>query len=379
MVRILIGFAVLFAWTWSATAQDPSERKKKRKPKKEEPEITQTLEVLPEPPVAITADTQRLNFTVSPLSAKGLLSQQARDAIKAVRSGAKGGTIVKFRAFVAGSGDLRRVPTIVSEEFTKAKQPLPVVNVIQVGALGMEGAQIVVEATYLERRPVNPQGVAFLSGQLVRATNEKPRPLGDVVDESLGNLEKAATAAGVTGDAMLRATCFVSVLDNPAEIQQKVAAKFPKAAINVVQLQRLTGPSLSECEGVGRLATAPAQTVEYLNPEGLTKSPAYTQVVRVNSPQVVFTTTQQSFALDGAAMRLAMERLRRMLDGAKSAYGQVVMANIYALSNRAAEEFRAVRFDFYDKTKPPGSTLLNFEGLTSNDATLGIDVVAIPK
>lgn len=362
-----------------AAAQDPSERKKKRKPKKEEPEVTQTLEVLPDPPNTITVDPQRLNFTVSPLSAKGLLSQQTRDALKAVRAATRGGTLVRLRAFVAGSGDLRRVPAIVSEEFAKSRQPLPVVNVILVGALPLEGAQVILEASYLDKRPTNPQGLAFLSGQLVRATNEKPRPLAEVAAESIANLEKAATAAGVSGDAMLRATCFVSVLENPAELTQKLAARFPKAALNVMQLQRAAGPSLVECEGVARLAAAPAQPVEYLNPDGLEKSANYTQVVKVNVPQLVFTTTQQSFAADSAGMRLTLERLKRMLEAAKTGYGDVVMAHIYALSNKAAEEFRAVRFNFYDRAKPPGSTLLNFEGLTSNDAALGIDVIAVSR
>ena len=376
MVRSILCLALLAGLL---AAQDPYDRKKKRKPKKEEPEVTQTLEVLPDPPNTITADPQRLAFAVSPLSAKGLLSQQTRDALKALRAATRGGTLVRIRAFVAGSGDLRRVPSIVSEEFSKSRQPLPVVNVIQAGALPLEGAQVVLEGAYLEKRPMNPQGLAFLSGQLVRATNEKPRPLAEVAAESIANLTKAATAAGVTGDAMLRATCFVSVLENPAELQAQLAARFPKAALNVLQLQRITGPSLVECEGVGRLAAPPGRPVEYLNPEGLEKSANYTQVVKVNVPQIIFTATQQSFAADPAGMRLALERLKRMLDAAKTGYGEVVMAHIYALSNRAAEEFRAVRFDFYDRAKPPGSTLLNFEGLTSNDAALGIDVIAVPR
>ena len=36
-----------------------------------------------EPPAAVVGETQRLTFHVSPLSAKGLLTQQTRDALKA--------------------------------------------------------------------------------------------------------------------------------------------------------------------------------------------------------------------------------------------------------------------------------------------------------
>ena len=36
------------------------------------------------PPATVTAETSRLVFQVSPLSTKGLLSQQVRDALKAL-------------------------------------------------------------------------------------------------------------------------------------------------------------------------------------------------------------------------------------------------------------------------------------------------------
>ena len=103
--------------------------------KKKKEEATQTLEAPKEPPAAVTAETSRLIFQVSPLSAKGLLSQQVRDALKALLKSANGATIVKLRAFVAGSGDLRRVQAIAGEIFTERRLPLPALSVVQVGAL----------------------------------------------------------------------------------------------------------------------------------------------------------------------------------------------------------------------------------------------------
>ena len=296
------------------------ERKKKKKGKKEEPEITQTLEVLPETPNAIAAETARLSFAVSPLSAKGLLSQQTRDALKAVRAAAHGGTLVKLRAFVAGTGDLRRIPTLVSEVLTDAHQPLPAVSTIFVGALPLEGAQVQMEAVYLDKKTVNPSGLAFFSGQQVRATVAQPRPLVDVFGQSVANLDEAAKSAGAD---MLRVTCYVSALEGILELQSRLSGAFPHAIQTVVQVQRVTGPSLVECEGVGRLTAAPAHAVEYLNPDRLPKSAAYTQVVKVNAPRVVFTTTQQSFGQDAAAMRLMMDRLRKMLEATGAGAGPV--------------------------------------------------------
>src|SRR6202451_3002937 len=114
--------------------------------KKKGAEITQTLAASPELPAAVTAETARLAYQVSPLSSKGLLSQQTRDALKALLRSNRG-TIVKLRAFVAGSGNLRRVGEIAGEIFLEKHQPLPALSVAQVGALPLVGAQLVIEAT----------------------------------------------------------------------------------------------------------------------------------------------------------------------------------------------------------------------------------------
>ena len=141
-----------------------SAQKKKKPNKKDLEPPTQVLEVVPDPPDAIAAETTRLSFQVSALSAKGLLTQQVKDALKSLAKENHGAQLVKIRAFVAGSGDLRRVAMIVAEEFTDQKKMLPVVSTVQVGGLPMVGAQVLLEGISLERRTVNPNGLAFVGG-----------------------------------------------------------------------------------------------------------------------------------------------------------------------------------------------------------------------
>src|SRR5665213_401480 len=100
--------------------------------------LTQTLEFPKDPPMVATGATSRLIFQVSPLSGKGLLTQQTRDALKAILKANGGAQPVHIRAFVAGSGDPRRVPQIVSEVFGAKKMSLPSVSVVLVGALPLE-------------------------------------------------------------------------------------------------------------------------------------------------------------------------------------------------------------------------------------------------
>src|SRR5215471_8878084 len=79
---------------WPAHAQKPVAPPKK--PKKEE--ITQTLQLPKELPSAVIGETRRLTFHVTPLSGRGLLSAQIRDALKALTRETANNPVLKIRA-----------------------------------------------------------------------------------------------------------------------------------------------------------------------------------------------------------------------------------------------------------------------------------------
>ena len=337
----------------------------KKKKKGDEEPVTQTLPVLKDPPGAIAAETARLVFHVSPLSRRGLLSPQIREALKALFDENHGATMVKLRAFVAGSGDLRRVQALVSEIFTDRKLNLPALSTIQVGALPLEGAQVVLESIAVDKKTVNPNGLAFFAGQQAKD-----------VRQSLKQLQAAAGAAGVKPGEMLRATCFLSSIDDVATARSEMAQAFPKAAGNYVQLQRLGVEPLAECEGVGRLDSAPASPVALVNPPGLTQNPNYSQIALVDAPKVVLSGTQMVFGEQDADVDLGFERLQKALEPLGVTYKNVFWSSTYPLTKPVADKVRARRFNFLDKSHPPASTFLLFEGLPSLDASVAFEVMA---
>lgn len=314
----------------------------RNKKKTDEEPVTQTLPVLKDPPGAVFAETDRLVFHVSPLSNKGLLSQQVRDALKALLRDTHGATIVKLRAFVAGSGDMRRVSTIVSETFAERKLALPALSTIEVGALPLEGSQVVIESIAVDKKTLNPDGLAFYSAQPVKQL----QPL----------------------EGGLRATCFLSSLDDLAKVKAAVAASFPGAVVNFVQSQRLGYEALDVCEAVARLAAPPTNPVFVQN-----------GVARVNAPKIVLTGTQMAFRDSDADLRLAFERLLKALEQLGVTYKDVFWSSTYPLTRPLEEKVRALQQEFFDRSKPPAGTMLLFEGLPSLDATMAIDVIAAAK
>jgi enamine deaminase RidA (YjgF/YER057c/UK114 family) len=373
--------APLFAVLVALLAADlPAQKKKKpgsddegyiplvapenKQKKKKDADATQTLPPPKELPSAVTADTDRLAFGVSPLIGKGLLSQQTREALKALLR-TNHGTIVKLRAFVAGSGDLRRVGELVGETFTEKHMPLPVLSVVQVGALPLEGAQVVLESVEVDKRAVNPHGVAFLAGQNAAS-----------VAQSLARLKMALRGGGMDSEDALRVTCFVSSLEEQRDTHQLMTIAFPGAVLNYVQMQREPVMPAAECEAVARLRGAISGAVTFLNPADLEKSPNYSQLALVKSSRLVITGTQLAFGSQEGDIKLAFDRLQRVLSSTSARFDQVVMSHTYVTSTAIIPRVRTVRAGYYSSATPPASTLLPFEGLPSLDASFGVDVIA---
>jgi enamine deaminase RidA (YjgF/YER057c/UK114 family) len=313
-----------------ALAQQPKTHKADKEPP------SQTLPALRDLPAAVAADTARLTFHVSPSSAKGLLSQQTRDALQALLRLNRGASIVKLRAFVAGTGDGRRVQSIVSEVFADKKQPLPALTTIQVGALPLEGAQVVVESVSEDKKAQNPNGLVFF-----------PAQHADDVVAAMERLASAAKSANVAATDMLRVTCFLGSRDDAEPARLAASRAFPSAAADFVQRLRVSvGPS-ADCEAVGRRGAGGMDT-----------------------PKLIFTGAQMAFGDKDSDLRLAFERLQKTLNSLGVNESDVIFSNLYPLGRVVESRLPALH--------NPASTLI-VEGLPSPDASMAIEVVAAPQ
>jgi hypothetical protein len=291
--------------------------------KKKNPDLpTQKLSETKDPPAVAVADGARLVFHVSPLSSKGLLSQQVRDALSAILKANGGAAVVHLRAFVAGNGDLRRIPQIVSEVFTKKKLAIPSVSVVQVGALPLEGAQVVIEAISEARKLANPGGITFIPAQ--------------------DSVERLAAKVG-SGSA-LAVSCFVNDVVQASELSAALVTKFPGAAIDVVQTQRMPPRPVTECEAV----------------------------VRGGKPgHYGFSGTQAAFGFDPKDANLAFQRVTKGVSDAGFSAGDIVLTNVYALTKPIADMALKARTLQGDVSAVP------VEGVASSDASFSVDVVAV--
>jgi enamine deaminase RidA (YjgF/YER057c/UK114 family) len=346
LLLILAGALLL-----SLTSLDGAPGKKKKE------EATQTLEAPPDPPPAVTAETRRLVFQTSALTGKGLLSQQTRDALREILRQNGGNQIVQIRAFVAGTGDLRRVPQLVSETFAEKKHlQLPAVTVIQAGGLPLENAQIVFETTAASKRDVNPLGLLFI-GAREHSSAKSLQPPGPLASQSLNDIAAALSGRGEA----VRVTCFTTSLDSAGAIHAEMARAFPGAALDLVQSQRASSRTSVACEAIARATV--------LNP------PAAPGVSYVNSDRVVLTGTQTAFGYTEDDARLAYRRFEKLLASYGASIHSAALLHIYPLSASIAAQAARVRKEFVPGTGPAISEI-QCESLPGMDSAFALDAVA---
>jgi enamine deaminase RidA (YjgF/YER057c/UK114 family) len=303
----------------------------------------------------VLAETQSLVFGVTPLGAK-LPSN-----------------LVSVTAFVSGGEDPEAVRKTLEADL--AKRGKPALAVVGVAGVGQPGAKVVIEHVSSASRAVNANGIAFISGQ--PASTEKPvAEMAPLVEKSFGDLRKAHAAAGVDGGDVLRLTCLVSSLADLPAVRGLAEKEFPKAARDYVQLVRFPTRAFVECETVVRLRAAPAEALRMVQPEGLGQSPNYSHVALLGPGKVAFSGMRYARGMQDSDVRELFTALDKSLATAGSGAKQVAMSSLYPTSTAASDLIRRIRFEFYDRGRPPASTMVVFESLPQG-APFAAQVVAV--
>ncbi len=92
----------------------------------------------------------------------------------------------------------------------------------------------------------------------------------------------------------------------------------------------------------------------------LSKSANYTQAVGIDSRKLVWSGLHRAPDCSPAAVRSMFAGMAGALASAGASVREVAMSHLYPFSREGADLIRSTRFDFYDRARPPGSTMVNF-------------------
>ena len=129
----------------------------------------------------------------------------------------------------------------------------------------------------------------------------------------------------------------------------------------------------------------PAKT-RFLNPDTLTKPPAYSQVVEVTTPgRMVFISGQIGVGRDGklapgdfrAQAVQVFENLKAALAAVGARFEHVVKINNYIIEIEQQAILREVRLLYINKAAPPASTSVRVVGFAREGALLEVEAIAV--
>jgi enamine deaminase RidA (YjgF/YER057c/UK114 family) len=131
-----------------------------------------------------------------------------------------------------------------------------------------------------------------------------------------------------------------------------------------------------------------AQDIQHINPQGLSSSPAYTQVVSAKPGTIIWVSGQVAQNAKGelvgkgdlkAQLNQAWENVRLALAGSGATFQDVVKVTTYVVNYKPSmrDDLRAARLRFMGDAKPPAATLTGVQSLASDEWLVEIEVTAV--
>jgi enamine deaminase RidA (YjgF/YER057c/UK114 family) len=128
--------------------------------------------------------------------------------------------------------------------------------------------------------------------------------------------------------------------------------------------------------------------VQYLNPDGLSKNPAFTQVVAVTGPvKTVYIGTQNAVDASGsivgkgdiaAQTEQTLRNVQTCLEAAGAQPEHLVTWTIYVAEGQSImPAFEVGRRWWGNRPNPPANTVVSVSGFTPSDFLIGIEAVAV--
>ena len=113
----------------------------------------------------------------------------------------------------------------------------------------------------------------------------------------------------------------------------------------------------------------------YINPEGLTEPPGYTQVVRTGD--TVYIAGQGGEGDPEAQIRQTWSNLRTAVEAAGGTVDDIVMTTVYLTELAHAPLVREVRAEIYASSPPPASTIVEVSALAGEGMVVEIEAIAV--
>lgn len=307
---------------------------------------------------------------------------------------------VKLNLYVTDAAAQAAVHSVLAQRFSGAHKPA--VSLV-VTALPVPGALVAVDAvaaisaakapaTSVQHMPgcaVLPAGSRiYVSGQA-----ENHAALADATRETLNSLRATLRWLERTDGDIVQLKVFLMPMADSRIVQQEIARCFADSTVPPVVLvewkSSATTPVEIELIAWGGHPRPAAPVLEYSTPPGMTTSPIYSRVCRINSGPTIYisglyaaadpSTNAESAEAGEQEVRQVFETLQRLLAASGSDLQHLVKATYYVSTTAASQKLNELRPQYYDPQRPPAASKAVVTSVGRPGLGLTVDMLAVPR
>jgi enamine deaminase RidA (YjgF/YER057c/UK114 family) len=223
----------------------------------------------------------------------------------------------------------------------------------------------------------------YVAGQAERADT-----LAEATTKTLESLRGTLKFLGRRDADIVQLKAFVMPMSDAKVVERAVAEVFGDAAPPLVLVEWKSSAAVPvEIEMIAWGGKNNAgEAVEYLTPPGMTASPIYSRVARINHTQTIYTSGLYGTPGDDPNTPAAGERevkevfasLDRILKKSGSDFRHLVKATYYVATDAASAKLNELRPQYYDPQRPPAASKAAVQGTGRKLLGLTIDMIAVP-
>jgi enamine deaminase RidA (YjgF/YER057c/UK114 family) len=235
---------------------------------------------------------------------------------------------------------------------------------------------------------VVPRGTRiYVAGQAERGDS-----LLEATRKTLEQLQTVLRYLGRDLGAIAQLKAFLTPMTDARDVEREIAAFFKNQHVPPIVLvewrSAATAPIEIELIAWGGLNNT-GDVVQYLTPPGMTASPVFSRVARVNHSSSIFVSGVSGSFIESRAdgslepidaeheVKDAFKSLQRILQSTGSDFKHLAKATYYVANDAVSQKLNELRPNYYDPSRPPSASKAMVVGVGPGQL-MTMDMIAVP-
>jgi enamine deaminase RidA (YjgF/YER057c/UK114 family) len=177
---------------------------------------------------------------------------------------------------------------------------------------------------------------------------------------------------------------FLQPISSAPEVRAEIVRHFGAQPVPPLAFVEWTMANPIEIELIASAGTGLSEAperIEFLTPPGVSASPIYSRVTRVNHGDLIFVGGLYGppHASGESQVRDIFRQLGLLIDKGGSDFKHLAKATYYVSDDASSRMLNQVRPEFYDPKRPPAASKAPVAGVGLNGATITVDMIAVRR